>query len=206
MGSFRRSRAYFPVRCTGAFTDGLSHNQCSSKVEKEDCESSVAPATLSPRNPASRTDDPMTPSPYRQHKKTVPTDSAPVPLPDQPLRRACPATCPFPRRSRVALVASEYPAMLCRSVVASGGSVAFARPLGTVRTLYTDIGGDVKGVCMVTDSTADPPRLSAELIDAVGSGNAMAAAITAGPALPHAPLAGTARRAVAGWIVFDLGN
>jgi UMF1 family MFS transporter len=59
---------------------------------------------------------------------------------------------------------------------------------------------------MVTDSTADPPRLGAELIDAVGSGNAMAAAITAGPALPRAPLAGTARRAVAGWIVFDLGN
>ena len=50
-----------------------------------------------------------------------------------------PQQCTFFRRSRVARVASEYPAMLRRSHLASGGSFAFARPLGTVRTLYPDI-------------------------------------------------------------------
>ena len=35
--------------------------------------------------------------------------------------------------------------MLRRSNLVSGGSVAFARPLGTVRTLYPDIRGLSRG-------------------------------------------------------------
>lgn len=81
-----------------------------------------------------------------QHTMTISPgkkkQSRPTPLPPRSLtsrfRAHAPQQCALSRRSRVTQVASEYPAMLRRPNLVSGGSVASARPLGTVRTLYTD--------------------------------------------------------------------
>ena len=116
--------------------------------------------------------------------------SRPTPLPSRSLtgrfRTHAPQQCALSRRSRVTQVTSEYPAMLCRSHLVSGGSVASARPLGTVRTLYPDIMGRVKGVPQMTDldhpnhrrsrqapqpslMPADPPSSSPQALDASDS-------------------------------------
>ena len=73
-----------------------------------------------------------------KRKETVPTDSASARSLTSRFRAHAPQQCALSRRSQVTQVASEYPAMLRRSSLVSGGSVASARPLGTVRTLYPD--------------------------------------------------------------------
>src|SRR5215210_4060098 len=90
--------------------------------------------------------------------------SRPTPLPPRSLtgrfRAHAPQQCALSRRSRVTQVASEYPAMLRRSNLVSGGSVAFARPLGTVRTLYPDIRGLSRGVPEMADLGLQSPLLN----------------------------------------------
>src|SRR5687768_10979378 len=85
----------------------------------------------------------MTPSP-KQKKQSRPTPLPPRSLTSR-FRAHAPQQCALSRRSRVTQVASEYPAMLRRSNLVSGGSVASARPLGTVRTLYPDMIGMSRG-------------------------------------------------------------
>src|SRR5215204_1452477 len=144
----------------------------------------------------------------RREKK----QSRPTPLPSRSLtsrfRAHAPQQCALSRRSRVTQVASEYPAMLRRSNLVSGGSVASARPLGTVRTLYPDTPGVSRGFRKMADPGPESPHPMPIV------------AVTAEPPVLPEPTGGTSDqipsqeyshkipgpRGVAGWIVNDLGN
>jgi hypothetical protein len=87
--------------------------------------------------------DPITLSPNKK-KQSRPTPRRPRSLTNR-FRKHAPQQCKLSRRSRSAPVAAGYPAMPYCPDLASGGSLAFARPLGTVRTLYTDTFGLSRG-------------------------------------------------------------
>ena len=94
---------------------------------------------------------------HHREKETVPTDSASARSLTSRFRAHAPQQCALSRRSRVTQVASEYPAMLRRSNLMSGGSFASARPLGTVRTLYPDILSLSRGSCDATATRVHNP-------------------------------------------------
>ena len=70
-------------------------------------------------------------------QETAPTNSALVPLPDQPLPARAPQQRAFPG-DPIMLRLQESTPRCSPPFEASGGSVLDARPLGTVRTLYPD--------------------------------------------------------------------
>src|SRR5215208_6555675 len=147
----------------------------------------------------------MTPTPKKKKQ------SRPTPLPSRSLtgrfRTHAPQQCALSRRSRVTQVASEYPAMLCRSSLASGGSFASARPLGTVRTLYPDVSGVSRGSLRLAQFIPEPTPLTSDAIDPLEpTGASESACPTTSIATPRNSEVKPARRGVAGWIVYDLGN
>ena len=96
--------------------------------------------------------------------------------------------------------------MLRRSNLVSGGSVASARPLGTVRTLYPDIQA-CQGVRQMTELGPNPPAIAGavDTAEPVDLPEAVGGAATEFPPLENSETT-PPRRGVAGWIVYDLGN
>lgn len=78
--------------------------------------------------------------------KTVPTSQLPPasPRPEDPPHQRPATDVASPSDPVWRRVLPMYPAMHWRAFVASGGKTGFTGPLGTVRTLYTVMGGSVK--------------------------------------------------------------
>src|SRR5688572_4184781 len=97
--------------------------------------------------------------------------------------------------------------MLRRSNLVSGGSVASARPLGTVRTLYPDIWIMSRGSAMMPlpsgSAAATPDTQDAR--DEVSAPHVTATFATESTTVDSIPWT-PSFRSTASWVVYDLGD